>query len=117
MDENILAAASWEKQKFYFSSEYDAIPQSIKQDIQIICVTMAEKLCCTFIMRFDEDGNVYFETVRGEDNFDFDEIGAELEIKEIQRKDKELLNALRLWYLIYKTDKGESVREELLRNE
>ena len=50
MEENVIAAASWEKQKFYFSGEYDGIPQSIKEDIQIICVTLAEKLCCTFIM-------------------------------------------------------------------
>ena len=117
MDENIIAGASFETQKFYFSSEYDGLPQSIKEDIQIICVTLAEKLGCTFLMKFDEDGNVYFETVRAEDDFNFDEIGAELEIKEVQRKEKELLNALRLWYLIYKTDQGESVRDEILKNE
>lgn len=117
MQENVIAAASWEKQKFYFSGEYDGIPQSIKEDIQIICVTLAEKLCCTFIIKFDEEGNVYFETVKAEDDFNFDDIGAELEIKAIQRKEKELLNALRLWYLIYKTDKGESIKAELLQSE
>ena len=40
---------------------------------------------------------------------------SELEIKEIRRQKSELLKALKIWYLIYKTPDGEKVKEELLK--
>ena len=66
-------------------------------------------------MGFTEAGKLYFETVRQEDDFDFDEIGAELEIKRIQREKKELLKALELWYAVYFTEDGERIKAELLK--
>ena len=100
----IMAAASFDKQKYFLDPEYDAIPQGIKDEVQTICVYLAEKLMCTFTIGFHtESGDVYFETVRSDEILDFDDIGAELEIK-----------ALKLWYLIYKTDKGEEIKKKLM---
>ena len=48
-------------------------------------------------------------------DFDFDDIGAELEIKRLQREKKELLKALELWYAVYFTEEGEKIKEELLK--
>lgn len=116
MDKIIMAAASFEKQKYFLDPSFSALPDSIKAEVQTICVVVAQKLMCTFVMGFFEDGNVYFDIVKSEDTIDFDDIGAELEIKEIRREKAELIKALKIWYLIYKTPDGEKIKEELLKN-
>ena len=67
--------------------EFKFLPDTIKEDLKRICVYMAEKLNCTFLVGFDDNGDVYFETIKHEGDFDFDEIGAELEIKRLQKED------------------------------
>lgn len=111
----IMAAASFDKQKYFLDPEYYDIPQGIKDEVQTICVYLAEKLMCTFTIGFHtESGDVYFETVRSDEILDFDDIGAELEIKALQKEKAELIKALKLWYLIYKTDKGEEIKKKLM---
>ena len=116
MKKTVMAAASFEKQKYFLDPEFSALPDSIKAEVQTVCVVLAEKLMSTFVMGFYEDGNVYFDIIKSEDAIDFDDIGAELEIKEIRREKAELLKALKIWYMIYKTPEGEKVKEELLKN-
>jgi len=108
-----MAAASYDKRKFFMEPEFDAIPAEIKKEVQTICVYLAEKLTCTFIMGFYETGEIYFETVQREGASDFDDIGAELEIKALRNDKAELLKALSLWYKIYKTPEGESIKSQL----
>lgn len=117
MNNIILAAASYEKQKYYLEPKFQRLPENIQEEVQILCVSLAQKLTCTFLMGFHEDGEVYFETVKSEDDYNFDEIGAELEIKELFRVKKELLQALKLWYTIFFTENGEDARKELLHRE
>lgn len=66
--------------------EFKFLPDTIKEDLKRICVYMAEKLNCTFLVGFDDNGDVYFETIKHEGDFDFDEIGAELETNACKRK-------------------------------
>ena len=115
MSDLVLAAASYEKQKYYLEPKFQELPESIQEDVRIICVTTAQKLLCTFIIGFHEDGEIYFNTVKREDDFNFDEIGAELEIKEIFRTQKELLSALKLWFTVFFTKEGENLKDELLK--
>ncbi|MFV0313751.1 MAG: DUF6145 family protein [Anaerotignum sp.] len=114
MGDMVLAAASYEQQKFYLEPKFQSLPESIQEDVRIICVTNAQKLCCTFLMGFHEDGEIYFETVKQEDDLNFDEIGAELEIKKLCTTQKELLASLKVWYAIFFTEEGESLKEEFL---
>ena len=70
---------------------------------------------CSFAIGFNlVSVDVYFETLLSEDILDFDDIVAELEIKALQREKAELIKALKIWYIIYKTDKGEELKKELL---
>lgn len=117
MEKKVLAAASYAQQKYYLEKEFEALPEQIREEIQVVCVTLAEKLACTFLMGFYEDGEVYFETVKNEDDFNFDEIGAELEVKELMRTKKELLAALQMWYQVFCTEDGAQLKESLLREE
>lgn len=115
MSDFVLAAASYEKQMYYLEPKFEGIPEPIQEEVRIICVTMAQKLGCTFLMGFHEDGEIYFETVKREDDINFDEIGAELEIKEISRIHKELLASLKMWFSIFFTKNGENLKDELLK--
>lgn len=109
----ILAVASYEKQKYYLEQAFQALPASIQEEVRVLCVLLAQKLMCTFVVGFYEDGQVYFETVLREDDFNFDDIGAQLEIKEIYRKKKDLLASLSLWYRIYFTEEGYKLKQEI----
>ena len=111
----MLAGASREKQKYFFEPAFNEIPQAVKDEIRNICILMAERLGCTFLMSFEETGDLVFEIIKNEGDFDFDDIGAELEIKSLKSEKKELIKALKLWYVINMTDEGVKIREELLR--
>lgn len=108
-EKRVLAAASHEKQKYFFEPQFEGIPQEIQEDIKAICVIGAEKLACTFLIGFEADGTVYFQTIAQENDFSFDDIGAELEIKELCRKHKDLLEALKLWYVVFQSEKGKLI--------
>ncbi len=112
-EKKILAAANAQEQKYYLEPEFSALPDAIQEEIRMICILLAQKLNCTFLMGFAE-GALYFETIRNADDCDFDDIGAELEIKRVQRQQKELLRAIELWYAVYFTKDGEKIKEELL---
>lgn len=117
MKKTVLAAASCKEQKYYIAKEFEVLPSEIKDEIKITCVLIAQKLFCTFVIGFLEEGDIYFDIVKEESELDFDDIGAELEIKEIRKKKKELLNALKLWYVVFQTKEGEKIVEKLIRNE
>ena len=115
MDKKVLAGASRQKQKYFFEPEFNALPQTVKDEIRNICIIMAERLGCTFLISFEDNGDILFEIVKNEGDFDFDDIGAELEIKSLKREKKELIKALKLWYVINMTEDGAKIREELLK--
>ena len=95
MEKKVLAGASREKQKYFFEPAFKEIPQAVKDDIRNICILMAERLGCTFLMSFEETGDLVFEIIKNEGDFDFDDIGAELEIKSLKSEKKELIKALK----------------------
>ena len=111
MKKKVLAAASYEKQKYFMEPDFQALPEEVQKEIKILCVLTAQKLCCSFLMGFEEDGTVYFEIIKAEKDMDYDEIGAELEIKRIQTEKKELLKALKLWYVFFCTEEGQKMKE------
>ncbi|MBR1444057.1 MAG: hypothetical protein IJ583_11065, partial [Firmicutes bacterium] len=75
-------------------------------DIKPIAVCLAEKLHGIFTVGFYDDGSLYFEAVADEDDFDFDEIGAHLEIEKLKREQKEMIDSLMLWYKIFRKGKS-----------
>ena len=112
----ILAVASFEKQKYFLENEFFSLPDIIKEELKVICSVMAEKLHCTFIVSFAEKGDIVFELIKMENDFDFDDIGADLEIKKIQIEKKDLLKSLKLWFIVFKTENGEKFKHILLKN-
>lgn len=106
MTKTTIAAASFYKQGYSFNAEFNELPKDIKKDIRIICTCLAEKLHGVFVMGFYSDGSVYFEAFGEENDYNFDEIGAKLEINKLKTEEKDLIKALILWYAVFKTTQG-----------
>ena len=61
MDENkiVLCGANAYEKKYYFNEEqFKMIPESIKEELHIICVLFTEEVGGVFTIAFEEDGNV-----------------------------------------------------------
>ena len=97
----VLCGANAYEQKYYFNEQFAAIPDSIKEELHIICVLFTEEVGGIFTIVFEEDGSVSLETDAKEDDFLYDEISSGLMIREIRRNRQEMLESLRLYYRVF----------------
>ena len=97
----VLFGANAYEQKYYFNEAFDKIPESIKDELHIICVLFTEEVGGVFTIVFEEDGSVSMETNADEDDIYYDEISSGLLISEIRRKRQELFEALQLYYRVF----------------
>lgn len=107
MEKIVLNGASCYNKKYFLNPDFEDMPDAVKEDIKRIAVCLAEKLHCVFTMGFFENGSLYFETAGEESDFDYDEIGAGLEIQRLEREEKELIKSLNLWFLYKKYNSSE----------
>ena len=111
MDEDVvLCAASAYEEKFYLNPEFDSLPETVKQELQIMCVLYTEDVGGILTLEFDEKGNLEFKVTSEEGDYLFDEIGSVLKIKQYQEEKRELLEALELYYRVFFL--GEEVENE-----
>lgn len=110
MEKKVIFSASYYTQKYYSNPEFDGLPIAVRNELKMICISLAEKLHGIFIIGFYENGDLYFEARAEENDYDFDEIGAPLEIKKIEKEKSQLLHKLRLWYRIFITSDGQTIR-------
>ena len=97
-DNVVLCGANSYEQKYYFNEEFQSLPQSVKDELHIMCVLFTEDVGGILTMEYDEKGNLDFQVISEEGDYLFDEIGSVLKIKEYQETKKELLEALELYY-------------------
>lgn len=110
-DEKItLCGASAYEQKFYFNEDFAALPDSIKSELQIMCVMYTEEIGGVLTLEFDEEGNLEFRVEALESDAMFDDIGSVLRIKQLRVEKEELLEALELYYRVFFL--GEDMEEE-----
>ncbi|HBA68529.1 MAG TPA: hypothetical protein DCZ40_04135 [Lachnospiraceae bacterium] len=100
-DKTVLCGANAYEQKYYFNEAFQGIPQSIKDELHIICVLFTEEVGGVFTIAFENNGNVVMETDFAEDDFLYDEIGSGLMVREVRRNRQELFEALSLYYRIF----------------
>lgn len=100
-DRVVLCGASAYEQKYYFNQDFDALPQQIKDELQILCVMYTEEIGGVLTLEFDEDGNLEFKTEALEADAMYDEIGSVLRIKKIQEEKQELLKSLELYFRVF----------------
>lgn len=117
MDENkiVLCGANAYEKKYYFNEkQFKMIPESIKEELHIICVLFTEEVGGVFTIAFEEDGNVVMETNADDDDIYYDEVSSGLLIAEIRRSRQELFESLSLYYRVFikKEDVSELLDEE-----
>ena len=110
-DEEItLCGASSYTKKYYLNGDFDGLPESIKDELKIICVLYTEDVGGSLRLVFDEAGNLEFCTEAEEGDLLYDEIGSVLKIKQLQNTKRELLEALELYFRVFFL--GEDMEEE-----
>lgn len=58
----VLCGANAYEKKYYFNETFQGIPESIKEELHIICVLFTEEVGGVFTIVFEEDGSVSFDT-------------------------------------------------------
>ena len=99
--ELVLCASSAYNRKFYLNKQFANLPESIKEELQIVCVMYTEDVGGIFQMVFTEEGELLLKTECEEGDFFYDEIGSVLKIKQMQNERRELLEALEMYYRVF----------------
>lgn len=97
----VLCGASAYEKKYYFNEQFKALPESIKEELHIICVLFTEEVGGVFTIIFDEDGQIALETDAYDEDVLYDEISSGLLVNEIRRKRQELFQSLELYYRVF----------------
>lgn len=97
----VLCGASSYEQKYYFNKMFDRIPQSIRDELQIICVLFTEEAGGVITFVFEPDGSLSIETEAAEDDFLYDEISSGLLVRKIRQTRQELLESLDMYYRVF----------------
>jgi len=113
MERLVLCGANAYEQKYYFNEQFKAIPQSIQDELHIICVLFTEEVGGIFTLVFEEDGSLTMETNAEETDIYYDEIGSALLVKKIRQTRQELFESLSMYYrvVILKEDISELLEE------
>ena len=98
--DNVLCGASAYEEKYYFNPRFEKLPEDIRQELRIICVLFVEEIGGTFLMEYEEDGSLSFRTEAKDSDYNYDEIGAALMIREIRNNKRELLESLEVFYKV-----------------
>ena len=97
----VLCGANSYEQKYYFNEQFKNLPESIRQELQIMCVLYTEDIGGILTLEFQEDGTLEFKVTAAETDYLFDEIGSVLKIKQYQMEKRELLEALEMYYRVF----------------
>ena len=97
----VLCGASAYEQKYYFNQDFASLPETIKQELQVMCVLYTEDVGGILTLEYDENGNLQFKTEATDSDFRYDEIGSVLKIKQIQAEKRELLESLEMYYKVF----------------
>ena len=105
-NEVALCVSNGYKKKFYLNENFNQLPQSIRDELKIMCVLYTEDVGGILELVFDEDGTLQFKTSCEENDFLYDEIGSVLKIKQYQNEKRDLLEALEMFYRIIYLGEG-----------
>ncbi len=94
----VLCGANSYEQKYYFNEDFNKLPDSIKDELHIICVLFTEEVGGVFMIGFDAEGTLVLVTDADEGDLLYDEIGAGLLIKEVTKRKQDLFESLEMFY-------------------
>lgn len=100
-EREVLCGSNAYEKKYYFNEKFSGIPDSIKEELHIICVLFTEEIGGIFTIEFEKDGSVTMRTEYADDDFLYDEIGSGLLVGEVKRKRQEMFESLQLYYRVF----------------
>lgn len=96
----VLCGANSYVQKFYLNPAFQKLPESIKRELQILCVSITEKAGGILTLEFDDVGNLLFKASAADGDYLFDDIASGLKIGRARFDHQELLEELELYYRV-----------------
>ena len=110
----VLCGANAYEKKYYFNQQFAGLPESVKDELHIICVLVTEEVGGIFTIEFEESGNVAMRTEYSQEDYLYDEIGSGLLVSEVRRRRQELFESLSLYYRVFilHEDAGALLEEE-----
>ena len=100
-DKVVLCGANSYEEKYYLTPDFAGLPDSIKDELKIMCVLYVHDVGGILTLVYEENGELCFEVTCQEGDPMFDEIGSGLKIKPLQQEKQELLQALQLYYRVF----------------
>lgn len=97
----VLCGANSYEMKYYFNEQFNGIPESVKNELHILCVLFTEEVGGVFTIGFEEDGSVVLETNADDDDIYYDDVSSGLMIAEVRRRRQELFESLELYYRVF----------------
>ena len=97
----VLCGASAYEQKYYFNPDFQALPERVRQELQIMCVLFTEDVGGILTLEFTEEGELTFRTEALESDARYDEIGSALKIKQLRNEKQELLESLEMYFKVF----------------
>ena len=96
----VLCGANSYNQKYYFNKAFDRLPESIKEELQVLCVWFTEDIGGILTFEFEPDGSLVMKTEADESDFYYDEIGAGMKLHQMQTTKRELMESLELFFKV-----------------
>lgn len=97
----VLCGSNAYEKKYYFNPLFDSVPESVKEELHIICVLFTEEAGGVFLIVFEQDGSISMETEAAEEDILYDDITAGLLVSEIRRHRQTLFEELQLFYRVF----------------
>ncbi len=109
MDEVVLAVSSSYDRKYYLNQDFEALPDTIKEDIQVMMVMFTMEIGGILTLSFSEEGKLLVQTESDEEDILYDEIGSHLKLKQMLIDKRDLLESLELFFRVFYL--GEEIEE------
>ena len=97
----VLCGSNAYEKKYYFNPLFDSVPESVKEELHIICVLFTEEAGGVFLIVFEPDGSISMETEAAEADILYYDITAGLLVSEIRRHRQTLFEELQLFYRVF----------------
>ena len=97
----VLCGSNAYEKKYYFNPLFESVPESVKEELHIICVLFTEEAGGVFLIVFEPDGSISMETEAAEEDILYDDITAGLLVSEIRRHRQTLFEELQLFYRVF----------------
>lgn len=101
MEKIVLCGSSAYEKKYYFNQQFKGLPESIQEELHIMCVLFTEEVGGVFTIVFSKEGTIELETEVYEEDVLYDEISSGLMIGEVRKKRQELFESLELYYKVF----------------